>query len=44
MVGKFFAFVGAYMKANLAMALEYRASLFSQILGMFINDILWVAF
>ncbi len=41
---KFWAFVGAYLRANLAMALEYRASFFSQVFGMFINDILWVAF
>lgn len=38
------AFLWAYVKANLAMALEYRASLLMQITGMFINDILWVAF
>lgn len=38
------AFVGAYMKANLASALEYRASLVSQVLGMFINNALWVFF
>jgi ABC-2 type transport system permease protein len=41
---KFLAFVGAYLKVNLSAALEYRASLVSQIVGMFINDILWVAF
>lgn len=38
------AFVGAYMRNNLAAALEYRASLLSQVVGMFVNDILWVAF
>lgn len=43
-VGKLLRFLGAYMKANLAMALEYRVSLLSQILGMFINDLLWIAF
>lgn len=44
MVGKFLAFVGAYLRTNLAAALEYRVSLISQVLGMFINDGLWVAF
>lgn len=32
------------MKASFAGALEYRASFFSQIVGMFFNDILWVAY
>ncbi len=44
MVAKLFTFLGAYVKTNLATALEYRASLVSQVAGMFINDILWVAF
>jgi ABC-2 type transport system permease protein len=36
--------MGAYWKVNLAMLLEYRASLVSQVIGMFINDMLWVAY
>ena len=36
--------VGAYIKANLAVALEYRASMLSQVLGMCFNDLLWVMF
>lgn len=44
MVVKYLAFFGAYVRTNLAAALEYRASLVSQVAGMFINDILWVAF
>lgn len=44
MVAKKLAFIAAYVKVNIATALEYRASLASQIMGMFINDILWVAF
>jgi ABC-2 type transport system permease protein len=36
--------MGAYFQANLAMFLEYRFSAFSQLIGMFINDVLWVAF
>lgn len=43
-MGKLLAFIGAYMRANLGAALEYRASLLSQILGMLINDVLWVVF
>lgn len=38
------AFVGAYFRANLNMALEYRASLISQVMGMFLNNTLWVIF
>lgn len=44
MVGKSLAFIGAYMRANLATALEYRVSLVSQVAGMFINNALWVFF
>ncbi|HLN63751.1 MAG TPA: ABC-2 family transporter protein [Symbiobacteriaceae bacterium] len=36
--------VGAYIKVNLAVALEYRASMLSQVLGMCFNDLLWVMF
>ena len=43
-MAKRLAFVGEYLKANLATALEYRVSLVSQVLGMFINDVLWVFF
>lgn len=38
------AFIGAYLRANLASALEYRTSLVSQVLGMFLNNALWVFF
>ncbi len=37
-------FVWAYLKANLAMEMEYRAAFFAQILSMAINDGMWVAF
>ena len=40
----FLKLYGQYVKASFASALEYRASFVSQILGMFINDLLWVAF
>jgi ABC-2 type transport system permease protein len=43
-VAKLLRLTGAYMKMNLAAFLEYRASLVSQVLGMFINDMLWVTF
>lgn len=37
-------FVGAYMKISLQMALEYRVSFFSQLVGMFVNDGIWLVF
>jgi ABC-2 type transport system permease protein len=43
-VAKLFAFVGAYMRTNMATALEYRASLVMQVAGMFVTDTLWVIF
>lgn len=43
-MGNLLRLVGAYMKTNIATALEYRASMLSQVLGMFVNDILWVSF
>ncbi len=36
--------VGAYLKANLAMEMEYRAAFLAQVLSMAINDGMWVAF
>ena len=43
-MAKFLQLFGAYFKANMAIALEYRASFISQVFGMFINDMIWVAF
>lgn len=43
-VGKLVAMAGAYWKANWAMALEYRFSFLSQVIGMLVNDCLWVGF
>lgn len=43
-MGKSLAFIGAYLRANLATALEYRVSLVSQVIGMLINNALWVFF
>ncbi len=34
----------AYFRANVATALEYRTTLFTQVFGMFVNDALWVIF
>lgn len=43
-VGKYVRLYREYVKANIAGALEYRASFVSQVLGMFINNGLWVSF
>src|SRR5438477_9484982 len=37
-------FFGDYVKANLLIALEYRVSFITQVLGMVLNDSMWVAF
>ena len=37
-------FLAAYVSTNLQVQMEYRASFLSQVLGMFINDGLWLAF
>ncbi len=37
-------FVWEYFRANLAMAMEYRANFVIQIFGMILNDALWVLF
>lgn len=42
--GRTLGFVWAYLKANLAMELEYRAAFLAQVLSMAINDGMWVAF
>lgn len=44
MAGKRWAYIPAYWKFNLAMALEYKASFLSQVLAMALNDGLWVIF
>lgn len=36
--------VAAYAQINFQTAMEYRASFFSQIIGMFLNDGIWLAF
>lgn len=33
-----------YVKANFLIALEYRVSFISQLVGMLLNDVMWVAF
>lgn len=37
-------FIWTYIKANFQMAVEYRVSFISQVVGMFLNDGLWVVF
>src|SRR5215204_3080359 len=39
--GRFF---GDYARSNLLVALEYRASFAMQVLGMLLNDTMWVVF
>lgn len=41
---KKFGFIAFYLRNNIAAAFEYRVSFFTQVLGMFINDSLWVFF
>lgn len=43
-VAKHFRFMGEYVRANLSMAMEYRANFIIQIVGMVLNDVLWVSF
>jgi ABC-2 type transport system permease protein len=43
-LGRTVRFVLAYLRANLAMEMEYRAAFLTQVLSMFINDGMWVAF
>lgn len=43
-MGKLWRLYGEYVRAGFNGALEYRFSFFSQIIGMFINDALWVSF
>jgi ABC-2 type transport system permease protein len=37
-------FLGAYVRANLKIALEYRFAFWGNVLAMFLNDLMWVAF
>lgn len=43
-VGRWAGFLLAYWRINLLAVLEYRASFLSQVVGMFINDGIWLAF
>src|SRR5256885_2534883 len=38
------AFVWAYVKANMKIALEYRFAFWANVLSMFLNDVMWVVF
>lgn len=44
LASRWLRFLLAYWRANLAAQMEYRASFASQVLAMFLNDGLWVAF
>src|SRR5690349_15530388 len=37
-------FVAGYVRANFQIALEYRAAFWAQVLGMALNDAMWLAF
>lgn len=37
-------FVGAYARANLRAAMEYRFTFWANVLSMFLNDLMWIAF
>ncbi len=37
-------FLWGYFRANLSMAMEYRANFIIQVFGMVLNDALWVLF
>src|SRR5919199_3371275 len=37
-------FVADYVKANLQVALEYRAAFWAQVFSMVLNDAMWIAF
>lgn len=37
-------FVLYYVRANFQVALEYRASFWARVFGMFLNDVMWIAF
>ncbi len=41
---KLFSFVAGYLKANLQVALEYRAAFWAQVFSMILNDAMWVTF
>jgi ABC-2 type transport system permease protein len=43
-VAKLLRLMGAYLKTNFSSFLEYRLSAASQLIGMFINDGMWVVF
>jgi ABC-2 type transport system permease protein len=37
-------FVGAYVRANLRAAMEYRFTFWANVLSMFLNDLMWIVF
>lgn len=44
MAVKFFRFIWEYFKVNLQSAMEYKVNFFTQMIFMFLNDIIWVIF
>jgi len=43
-LGAHLRLLSAYLRANVAMAMEYRAAFFAQVFGMVVNDSLWLAY
>lgn len=43
-VKKYSAFVFEYLKANLAMEMEYRGAFIARMFGMIVNDAMWLTF
>ncbi len=42
--GDLLRFAGAYLRANVQSALEYRVSFFTQVFAMMLNDAMWLVF
>lgn len=42
--GNYLRFIGQYARANLSMAMEYRASFIGRVAGMIVNDLMWMTF
>lgn len=43
-VSGYASFVWEYMKVNMAMEMEYRAAFITRVLGMAVNDFMWLSF
>ncbi len=41
---RYLSFIWEYMKANIAMEMEYRTAFIARLFGMFLNDAMWLTF